>query len=119
MGNGHLVSALERRTEIAVDIPYVGAEILITRTHRAGFTDPETLAVIARNQPRRRISVVVVLQVHLHRQPDLLEVAAAHGATTLFLGAAQRGQQDRRQNRDDRDDDEKLDEGESGVTRDP
>ena len=42
------------------------------------------------------------------------QIAQALSASGAFLGARQRGPQHRRQNGDDRDDDEKFDEGECG-----
>ena len=58
--------------------------------------------------------VVVVHRVHVPGQDQLLLVAGAGGTRGLGLGLGQRRQEHARQDRDDGDDHEQLDEGESG-----
>jgi hypothetical protein len=56
--------------------------------------------------------VVVVIGVHGPGERELLEVADADGGAGAFLGPRQRGQEQAGKDRDDRDDDQQLDEGE-------
>ena len=50
---------------------------------------------------RRDDIIIVVAGINRHADPDLTEIVHAGGSLGPFLGARQRGQQHRRQNRDD------------------
>lgn len=58
--------------------------------------------------------IVVVVRVHVPAELELFEVAQASDGLRLALGFGERGQEHPRQDRDDGNDDEQLDEGESG-----
>ena len=60
--------------------------------------------------------VGVVVGVHDHGESELLEVGGAGDGARLLAGLRQGGQQHRRQDGDDRDDDEQLDQGEVSVS---
>jgi hypothetical protein len=53
--------------------------------------------------------VVIVLDVHLHRESEVLQVALAGGALGLIFRFFQSGHQDSHENGDDGDDNEELD----------
>ena len=53
--------------------------------------------------------IVVVVKVNNESEADLFEIGKTDGLLAFLLGAGQRGQQQRRQNGDDRNDDQKFD----------
>jgi len=60
-------------------------------------------------------ALVVVLHVHQHAQSELLEVALATGLACLLTGAGEDGEQDRREDRNDRDDNQQFDERKASL----
>src|SRR5580765_7140733 len=56
-----------------------------------------------------RKDVVIVVQVHRHTEPYLLEIVRATCVTRFGFGFSEGGQEDRRQNRDNGDNDEQFD----------
>jgi hypothetical protein len=66
--------------------------------------------------PARRIRTgwkpaLVIIAVHQHAHPQLADVAQADGAVGCRASLSEHGQKDRDQQRDDADDDQKLDKG--------
>ena len=76
---------------------------------------PPQMGVIVRGSAIEVIpAVVVFVVVHVHDtgQTNLLQIACAGDGASLFTGLRQRGQQHGSQNRDDRDDHQKFNQGE-------
>ena len=67
------------------------------------------VGVVRLDQSRQH--VVVVLRVHRKAKANLLQIACAGDGTRLLARLGQRGQQHRRQDRDDGDDNQKLNQG--------
>jgi hypothetical protein len=65
----------------------------------------------------RRELIVVIVSVELPGQLQLLEMVQASDALAFGLGPRQRRQKHRSQDRDDRDDDQQLDQGKSPRER--
>ena len=65
------------------------------------------------DDPLHSEHLVVVTDVHQGAEGELLEVAQAGGLARLFARLGEDGEQDRRQDGDDRDDDQQLDQGEA------
>jgi len=63
----------------------------------------------------RRIRVPVIIHIHFHPEADLVQVVQALGHPGALFGFAQRGEKHPRQDRDDGDDDEQLDQGETDT----
>ena len=59
--------------------------------------------------------LIVVIQIHVEREPPLPEVAETGDAVGLFLGLGQRRQKHGRQNGDDGDDHQQFDQRESAF----
>ena len=68
---------------------------------------------LRRFDPRLRGPGVVGVEIHLHADPDLLQVVETLRAVCRVLHLAQRGQQHPREDGDDGDDDEQFDQSES------
>jgi hypothetical protein len=56
----------------------------------------------------------VIVEIHLHRQAKLVQVAAARRFLSCAFAASKGREEERGEDADNRDDDEKLDEGEGG-----
>src|SRR5262245_14865745 len=62
-----------------------------------------------------RIEIVEIVGVHVQAERDLMKVSVAPYRIRFLLGARECGQQHASKNRYDRNDDEKLDQGEGGF----
>jgi hypothetical protein len=60
------------------------------------------------------VGLVIVLDIHHRRRADLLGIGQTARGARLFAGLGEDGEQDRRQNSDDGDDNQQFDEGETG-----
>jgi hypothetical protein len=72
----------------------------------------EVVAFLHSGRIRKRVArdmLVEVLHIHLNAMPNLLDIAQAARLARLFARLSEHGEQNRRQYRDNRDDDQKLD----------
>src|SRR5581483_4790569 len=103
-----------------------GATPDVVLIRRLGFKDHSVVAqrvsqtVIQRQRMKaiaewqcRKKTIIIIAGVHHHAQAQLPKVAHVLGSFRAILGLGEDRQQNRRQNRDDRDHDQQLDQGES------
>ena len=105
-----------------LDIPYGlvrAAEDLNIIDIRQDGLGPLNVLILPFEANAWRISPAVVLDVLLHRECDLFQVALAGGSTAPFTHRAEDGEKYGRNHCDDGDHDEQFDESEPGATHRP
>ena len=102
---------LVRAVDVATADPGVGRGLGIHRRVAAAGRRSRH-----REYQTARIGLLPVLRVHLERRAELLQVGEAIGPPRRFARTGEYGEEDRRENSNDRDDHEQLDEGETGLS---